>query len=75
MKVGRPEMVLGYNFFQKFKIFKKNFSKISKKIFSKISKKYKKNIESMQIDQRFFSYNFLTIPIPVIFLRPMLVLC
>ena len=27
MKVGRPEMVLGYNFFQKFKIFKKKKSK------------------------------------------------
>ena len=29
MKVGRPEMVLGYNFFQKFKIFKKKNSKMS----------------------------------------------
>ena len=74
MKVGRPEIVLGYDFFKNSK-FSKKMSKISKKIFSKISKKYKKNIESMQIDQRFFSYNFLTIPIPVIFLQPMLVLC
>ena len=31
MKEGRAEMVLGYNFFQNFKIFKNVFSKIKKK--------------------------------------------
>ena len=37
MKAGRPKMVLGYIFFQKFKIFKKN-QKIQKK-----NQKLKKN--------------------------------
>ena len=44
MKVGRPEMVLGYNFFQKFKIFKKKMFKNFKKIFFQ---KFQKNIKKI----------------------------
>ena len=62
-------------FFSKIQNFQKYFFKIFKNIFFKIFKKKKKRIESKQIEHRFFSFNFLTIPIPVIFLRPILVLC
>ena len=40
MKAGRPKMVLGYNFFQKFKIFKNIFSKFSKIFFQKFQKMF-----------------------------------
>ena len=68
MNAGRPNMVLDFNFFQKFKNFNKKNPKISIFFFKNFKKK--ERIESKQIELRFFSFNFLTIPIPVIFLRP-----
>ena len=50
MKAGRPKMVLGYNFFQKFKIFKNIFSKISKNIFKNFKKIYIKKCR-MKLDK------------------------
>ena len=65
-------MVLGYNFFQKFKIFKNIFSKFSKNIFKIFKKINIKNAEWNQIKQILFSFNLMTITILVIFLQPIL---
>ena len=58
MKAGRPEMVLGYNFFQKFKIFKNIFRKFQKYFFQNFQKKKKKKYRLKADNTKIIQFQF-----------------